>query len=490
MAVLSIRHKVIIAVAALCLFMGGSLFGAFYFMHQLEEKIGYLEDVSKLEESVLEIRRFEKNYFLYGDQQSLKTALIHLSRAQELLNRNVPKIEALSSPQQVKDFEKCLSDYEKLIGACAHAAGREGCPSTPDERSEFEAKTRTLGSLLAEFSESVIRQKRQSIKETIRTTVQLQLLAFALVAVGLTTTGAFLFTKVLKPLRRLENSTDDIANGHFEPIDNLPPEKEIRQIFDSFNRMSRQLKIREEQLVQSKKLASLGTMLAGVAHEVNNPLSNISSSCEILVEELDEADKEWQKALLRKVLEQVDKARGIVRNLLEFARNNEFCRESFNLKELLENTLNLLHGQIPACVRVITDMDQNLMICADKQRMQQAFMNLIGNAVQAIDGDGTVKIRAHLSCDGSVHVVVSDSGCGIAEEDLSRVFDPFFTTKDVGHGTGLGLFITHDIIVRHGGTIRVDSAVGTGTTFSVRIPVRAPAETQPPEIDCGGCRGG
>jgi signal transduction histidine kinase len=234
--------------------------------------------------------------------------------------------------------------------------------------------------------------------------------------------------------------------------------------------MAEQLRTREEQLVQSKKLASLGTMLAGVAHEVNNPLSNISSSCEILLEELDDGDKDWQKSLLRKVLDQVDKARGIVLNLLEFSRNREFCKERFNLKQIFERTLSLLHGHVPASVRVVTEIDDDLMIFADKQRMQQAFMNLVSNAVQAIDGEGEVRIRAHRRRDGVVTVVIRDTGRGILEENQARIFDPFFTTKDVGKGTGLGLFITHDIILRHGGNITVKSVPGKGTTFTIRIP--------------------
>jgi two-component system, NtrC family, sensor kinase len=316
----------------------------------------------------------------------------------------------------------------------------------------------------------VARRKRQSIKETIGTSVKLQFLAFALVAVGFTVHGGYLVSKVLKPLRLLEESTEKIARGEFKPIEQLPPEREIREIFVSFNRMAEQLRTREEQLVQSKKLASLGTMLAGVAHEVNNPLSNISSSCEILLEELDDGDRDWQKSLLRKVLDQVDKARGIVLNLLEFSRNKEFCKERFNLKQIFERTLSLLHGHVPASVRVVTEIDDDLMIFADKQRMQQAFLNLVSNAVQAIEGEGEVRIRAHRRRDGVVRVVVHDTGRGIREEDLVRVFDPFFTTKDVGQGTGLGLFITHDIILRHGGNIAVKSVQEKGTTFTIRIP--------------------
>jgi len=471
-AVLSIRQKVMVAVTALYALLAISLLGSYYFMHQLEDKIGYLEDMSKLEESVLETRRFEKNYFLYGDQESIKTVMYHIRRVQELLKRNTSKLVSLSSGESVSQFGADLTLYEQLLARCAgpHADGE--CVAGSESRSEYEARIRKIGSLISDFAESVAGRKRLSIKETISTSVKLQFLVFAIVAIGFTVHGGFLVSKVLKPLLLLEESTQQIARGEFRPIQHLPPEKEIREIFTSFNRMGEQLRTREEQLVQSKKLASLGTMLAGVAHEVNNPLSNISSSCEIILEEFDDGDKEWQKSLLRKVLEQVDKARAIVLNLLEFSRNKDFFKESFNVKGIFDRTLSLLHGQIPTSVRVVMEIDNDLTIFADKQRMQQAFMNLLSNAVQAIDGEGEVRIRARLRKDGSARISIHDTGRGIREEDLPRVFDPFFTTKDVGKGTGLGLFITHDIILRHGGNISVESTPGKGTTFAIRIPAQ------------------
>jgi two-component system, NtrC family, sensor kinase len=473
---LSIRHKVIIAVAALYMFMAAGILGSYYFMHELEEKISYLEDISKLEESVLEIRRFEKNYFLYGDQHSLNTALYHLSRAQDLLDKNSTKIQALSSSSQVDLFKGDLQEYEHLISRCLDPALAYRCLPTSDTRVEFETKIRKTGSSISDFAKNVAQRKRESIKQTIGTTVRLQLLVFALVGIGLIAVGSFMFAKVMKPLKLLEESTHNIARGRFTPIENLPPEKEIRDIFNSFNRMLIQLKTREEQLVQSKKLASLGTMLAGVAHEVNNPLSNISSSCEILLEELDDGDKDFQRKVLRKVVEQVDKARGIVLNLLEFSRNKEFFKESLNLKKIVESTMGLLQGQVPAGVQVTAQIPPGVTIFADKQRIQQAFMNLIGNAIQACRAEGEVRIRAEGPYDEMVTMIIRDTGTGIREEDLPKIFDPFFTTKDVGQGTGLGLFITHDIIVRHNGSIKVESTPGSGTSFTIKLPAKEPSE--------------
>ncbi len=429
MPVLSIRRKIIIAFAAVYLFMAASFLGSFYFMRQLEEKIAYLEDVSKLEESVLEIRRFEKNFLLYGDYASLRTALYHLSRVLDILVKNLGKIEELSSSKQAADFKKDIGEYEETISRCMELGPDDGCFSTPGSRAEYESNIRKTGSSISAFAEGVARKKRESIKQTMATAVKLQLFAYALVGIGLLGVGSFLFAKVMKPLISLEQSTYDIAKGRFTPIENVPPEKEIREIFESFNRMAAQLKTREEQLVQSKKLASLGTMLAGVAHEVNNPLSNISSSCEILLEELDDGDKEFQRNSLKKVIEQVDKARGMVLNLLEFSRNKEFFKESLNLNGIIDNTLGLLHGQIPSAVQIFCDIPAELNIYADKQRIQQAFMNLITNAVHSIQAEGRVDIVADTSRDGMVTVIISDTGIGITEDNLPKIFDPFSAQK-------------------------------------------------------------
>ena len=469
-AVNSLRHKVILGVAAVFLFMAATIVGSYYFMKSLEEKISYLEEISKVEEAALEIRRFEKNYFLYGDDQSLKTTLYHLGRVQSLFEKNLAKIEELITPQQTKEFRDSLISYEQLLSECSDLPGKGQSLAAPETRLEYETKLRKTGSSIVKIAENLAKRKRQSIRETMSATLKLLLLGLAVAGFGFVAIGSFLLAKVHGSLKLLEKSAENIAKGEFEPIDNLPREKEIREIFTSFNSMALRLREREEQLVQSKKLASLGTMLAGVAHEINNPLSNISSSCEILLEELDEADLEFQRSLLRKVLEQVEKARSIVLNLLEFSRSKEFTLENLSLETVLNKTMGLIQGQKPEGVRVVTNVDPKLRIIADRQRIEQAFMNLISNAYQAIQGEGEVRIRAFSSNDGRVKIRIRDSGKGISPDNLPRIFDPFFTTKDVGKGTGLGLFITHDIILRHKGTIRVESTPEKGTVFFISLP--------------------
>ena len=320
------------------------------------------------------------------------------------------------------------------------------------------------------FANRVAGRKRESVKQMMNTARQLLLLGLGVVGIGLVGPGLFLILKVVKPLKLLEESTYKVAQGEFEPIEKLPPEKEIRDVFDSFNKMARRLRTREEQLVRSKKLAALGTMLAGVAHEVNNPLSNISSSCEILLEELEDGDREFQKALLTEVLGQVDKARTIILNLLEFSRSKELSTEPVKAREIIERSLSLVQAQMHPEIKVELHVDHNLSIQPNPQRKEQLFVNLHSNAAHAIEGEGEIRVWAMPAQNGMVSIRVIDNGKGIPEKDLPKIFDPFFSTKDVGHGTGLGLFITHDIVVRHGGSISVKSVEGEGTSFCMLIP--------------------
>lgn len=471
---MSIRRKLVIGVAGVIVFMGAAMLGSFYWMRSLQDKMGNLEAISRFEESALEMRRFEKNYFLYGDTHFLKTAQHNARRVRQLLEDHKPLFLRLSALGPVEKFEANLKEYEDYLSKhqSESADGSKGEPLVGRD----EVGIRRAGAAIADFAEDVASEKRKSINETIRNTMRLQLAGFGLAVIGIAVMGGLMLAKVTGPLRLLEESTRRIAKGEFEPIEMIPHEKEVRDIFQSFNQMARELKQGQDHLVQSKKLASLGTMLAGVAHEVNNPLSNISSSCQLLLEELNDPDPEFQKISLETVLEQVDKARSIVRTLLEFSRNRDFRIEEVTLKELLDKTFLLLQGEVPSQVRIVTNVEDSIVVHVDSQRMQQALLNLISNAIQAIHGEGEVEISAHSGENGMVDIRIRDSGEGIAPEDLPKIFDPFFTTKDVGKGTGLGLFVTHDIIINHNGSIAIDTAKGQGTTVTVSIPKERPSE--------------
>jgi signal transduction histidine kinase len=243
-------------------------------------------------------------------------------------------------------------------------------------------------------------------------------------------------------------------------------------VVEAFNRMISELHKRQDQLVQAQKLSSLGILTSGIAHQLNNPLNNISTSCQILIEELKAGDGFIRK-LLTNIDQEVDRARDIVKGLLEFCREREFQLGWVNLASLTIKTVRLISSQLPAGVEVTTDIPEDLDIHADGQKLQEVLLNLLLNAAQAMpDGSGRIAVAASEDAgSGQVEISVRDSGCGIPEENLTKIFDPFFSTKEVGFGTGLGLSVAHGIVERHGGTLTVKSKVGEGSVFTIRLPL-------------------
>jgi signal transduction histidine kinase len=280
--------------------------------------------------------------------------------------------------------------------------------------------------------------------------------------------------RVVNSLKLLERYAEKISSEDFEEIRATPLEEEVRSVLNAFNRMSRILRIRQSQLVQSEKLASLGTLLSGVAHELNNPLSNISTSAQILREELVRADPEFKKELIQQIEDQSDKARDIVRTLLEFSRATEYHPRPVALKKLFEDTVVLIRGQIPTDVSISLECPDELIVEVDKQKLQQVFLNLLKNGIDAVGQSGKLWITARLlgpkESAEELEIMIEDNGPGIPPETIKKIFDPFFSTKDVGHGSGLGLYIVHDIVARHGGRINVNSQMGQGTTFTIWLP--------------------
>jgi signal transduction histidine kinase len=234
------------------------------------------------------------------------------------------------------------------------------------------------------------------------------------------------------------------------------------------------------QLVQSEKMASLGRLVAGVAHEINNPVSFIATSVSPLRRRLEraaEAAPEPVQKMLREAEDIVDiMARGaertaaIVKDLRSFSRLGEAARKAVDLHEGLEVSLRLLESRWRERVTVHRDFGDLPAVECDPGQVNQVFMNVLSNACDAISAQGNVWVTTRRN-GSSVEVAIRDDGGGMPPEVMTRIFDPFFTTKDVGGGTGLGLAISHGVITGHGGTIDVESAPGVGTTFRIRLPI-------------------
>lgn len=310
-------------------------------------------------------------------------------------------------------------------------------------------------------------------------------------------------SNIVKPVRALALATGKVAQGDMSQRVEIHTADEIGLLGDSFNKMAAalqeategyqsltrtleqkvkektdELRAAEDILVQSDKLASLGKLGAGVAHELNNPLTSILLNSYLLLENqnLDESSRQN----LQLVIDETKRCSSIVSGLLEFARQTPPERVSVDVNQVIESTMLLMetHALVNR-VRIVTGVTRELPpLMVDVNKIKQVFTNIIMNAMDAMPDGGNLTIRSRLSEDARyVEVEFQDTGKGIPEEHLKKIFDPFFTTKGT-KGTGLGLAISYGIIQQHGGSIQVKSMVGQGTAMIISIPITDPIDTR------------
>ena len=289
------------------------------------------------------------------------------------------------------------------------------------------------------------------------------------------------------PLRDLVAASHRLAHGDLSARVPTPPVTEIAELAESFNAMADALRARDEKLreftrrkiMESERLAVIGQLAAGVAHELNNPLQGIVAYSHLLREKQGKLGGNGSDAWVEKIVTQADRCTSIVRGLLDFARPRTPVTKPTEVKALVEGCVALVEDQaLFHNIEVVRQFGADVPeVVVDPSLMQQVFMNLIINAAEAMPDGGQLRVTTRVDpAEKMVEVEFSDTGHGIAQADMERIFDPFFTTKAVGHGTGLGLAISFGIVKEHRGTISVESEPGKGTTFSVRLPLRDRAE--------------
>ncbi|NPV90128.1 MAG: hypothetical protein HPY50_05040 [Firmicutes bacterium] len=291
---------------------------------------------------------------------------------------------------------------------------------------------------------------------------------------------------VSSKVTRIKNGLKSIQNDLNHRIP--PMSGEIGEISEAINEMAGALSERNrmmEQMQRADRLAMVGEIAAGVAHEIRNPLTSIKGFVQFLEEDLGPDDPKLEYT--RVVVKEVDRVNKIVSQLLYYARPSESHSVLADINQVLENTLVLVNLKMFGTRVVLNRQLQSglPLIPLDEEQMKQVFLNLILNAAQSVEGEGEITVETGLSKDGSmVRAVIRDTGIGIREEDLKKVFDPFFTTRE--KGTGLGLSVAQKIVEGHGGVIEVTSRPGEGSEFAVYLPIGKEGRNEEGQTDPGG----
>jgi two-component system NtrC family sensor kinase len=302
----------------------------------------------------------------------------------------------------------------------------------------------------------------------------------------------FVTSRITRPLESLVFATEKVAEGDLTHEVSIESGDELGDVAASFNKMikalkssneeiikrskkleeaNKELKETQTQLIQTEKLSSLGRLAAGVAHELNNPLTGVMTFSHLL---LKKAQNEANKKDLETIIRETKRCKGIIKDILDFARETPPEMKLCAVNDMIRKTLSILEPQsLFHNIKIEKKLDETLpKIWIDDNQIEQVLLNIALNAAEAMNNQGILSITSSLNQRGDfVEVSMMDTGMGIPKENLNKIFDPFFTTKDPQKGIGLGLSISYGIIQKHRGDISVESEIGKGTTFTIKLPV-------------------
>ncbi len=490
---------------------------------ELRKEIRYLEVTDTINRKSLQLRRHEKNYFLYSPQKAEEESAAVHSYIQDLKNLlaknpNIDKTGKLALRDKIAEYERRFTIIEASAVRLTELFTRTGMYRSnkkffslvqdtflerPAQSADFLERAfllprkhalvlglreldtdifalRKTGEEIMVISKDLDIVARERAETMIRVS-QLAILVFFplffIVGIGML---FFISTNVVRRLMLLISVVEKTGKGVYPhlamPLAKNNARDEVGVLIDKFNDMEDQLVLREaelarknEELVQTKKLAAIGTLASGVAHELNNPLNNIYLSAQVLAREAGDNCTASVKEAVGDIVSQTERVKRIVGDLLEFARGREPHFARVELQELISEAYRRLGGtRNIENVRfsLVADHPQ-VVIDADRGQLEQVLINLFANAVDAMQGQGSLSVSVREN-EGSAVITVSDSGGGIPRESIDKIYEPFFSTKD--KGTGLGLAIVYSIIKKHGGDIMAESEVGKGTMFTVTLP--------------------
>lgn len=481
----SLRSKILGVYAISKLTLLGFAVVVFADLYFLNRQIEAGQAVADLRRVALEMRRDEKNLFLYADEKGLQHFSNEAAEARRLLAEFRPTFVGIVGETKVLELERLIENYVAAVNAYPALA-----PTQHDVASEA---IRAQGNALYETTREILTRERTKLARATNDARDMLVIALiTVILIGLAG-GLYLLHSVARPLKRLEHGLVAIDEGHANALPLPSNDRELRSFVEAFNAMLAHMRAQQAQARRNEKVAALGVLVSGVAHELNNPLSNISTSAQLLLED-DAADADLKKQWLAQIDGETERARRIVRRLLDSVRKPQPNLRTHAVAELVQSSLRLVDTQLPAGVHVCVEAPPELECVADRERIHQVLINLVKNAAdagarhisvsaQAVRWDEAGSANALIAGDPAhvaaaplaLRLCVQDDGPGIPESVRDQIFNPFFTTRAAGEGTGLGLYLVEEIVAEHAGCIVLVSPPAGGSCFSIWLPLNPPA---------------
>jgi len=460
------------------------------YVDEIIQNVGALDDIDR-------VRILSKSGIVIHSSDELEIGTLLDQEAESCLACHQDEESMAASPMIGRPRFFANSNGEQMLGSTAVIRNESTCSSAGCHA--HAADLSVLGVL------DIVYPLTQ-LNETIKTnTIQIVALVLGFVILAAIIVSTLVQRIVYRPLSDLKEGSERWAEGDLEHPIPIRSDDELGQLAVSFNSMTRrlrksraelqdwgrtleqkveeathELKIAQAEAARSEKLASVGQLAAGIAHELNNPLTGVLTFSHLVRKQLPDDSPEAEDLDL--VIQETKRCAVIIRRLLDFAREKTPEKKYSDINKLIKETTYLIHQSAQvADIDIILDLDEAIpAVWIDEDLVKQVIMNMLVNAQHAIDDGGTISIktrdRRQDEKNDMVEISITDTGCGISEENLQRIFDPFFTTKVVGKGTGLGLSVSHGTIVAHGGTVEVSSEVGVGTEFRIYLPIGGSTE--------------
>jgi len=463
-------------------------------LHYLQTHIIEGETVDNFYVASQKIRQDEKNLFLYHDQKDLTQLQQQLKVAKNALNKGESIFTAIVGLEELQELRQVLNTYSVQLDDYAS--------SSQAIRISKQEALRETGHQLSKSTQALDERQRKILSETISVATNTLIIASITVILIGFVSAMYMVRRVVRPMTQLENQLDQLAEGNVQTLTLASNDKELQSFVYHFNSMLEQLREQQIQLRRHERAAALGVLVSGVAHELNNPLSNISTSVQLLTEDDGSTREDLRKQWLTHIDGETERARRIVRRLLDTIRQPTNHMQLLSAAKLVQGAALLIHRLLPQDVFLhIEDIaDDELLV--DRERMQQVFINLIKNATHAgakniwITGietswEESKPINSNNLAGDTIgisqftHVMlihVYDDGPGIQSDDMPKLFDPFFTTQSGGEGTGLGLYLVEEIINEHSGCVDVENRPEGGACFSIWLPLKQAATNEQEQL--------